>query len=256
MTTTGHRPTLDLIRPGIGYDHADNFPGWDAAPDYLTEVITTNNSTSVLEVGSGAEPTLTSEQFAALPVGRYTTNDIDAEELKKAPAEFDALHADLAARDCGVAPQSYDLVFSRMVNEHIHDGETYHKNIYDILQPGGLSVHCFATLYNAPMLVNKLTPHWFSEALVKTFHPRIKENQGIFPAHYSWSRGPTPKMVDRFEAIGYEIERYTGYFGHFYYRTKLGPLHRLEMRKTDWLLDHPTPAMCAYGVIELRKPSA
>lgn len=250
------QPSVGFDRKGIEFAHAIEFPGWDLAPEYLAHVLATNDVNDVLEVGSGAEPTVAASDLPSLDLQSYVTNDIDAAELEKAPQGFDTLHADLTASPNPLAPNSFDLIFSRMVNEHVKDGEQYHRNLYDALRPGGLAVHCYATLYALPMLVNKVTPHWLSERLVNFFHPRLKANQGVFPAHYSWSRGPTDKMVADLGSIGYDIERFTGYFGHYYYAAKLGPLHTAEMLKTQALVKRPNAHLCAYGVLELRKPAA
>lgn len=115
-----------------------------------------------------------------------------------------------------------DMVFSRMVNEHIKDGLRYHRNISDLLRSGGIAIHCFSTLYAMPFVVNSFMPMGLTSRLLEFFNPRDNpEEHGKFPAYYSWSRGPTKKMILGFQELRYDVLQYDGYFGHRYYSTRL-----------------------------------
>jgi SAM-dependent methyltransferase len=150
---------------------------------------------------------------------------------------------------------TFDLVFSRMVNEHVSDGQRYYRNIYNMLRPGGVTAHCFSTLYALPFLVNRLVPERLASCLLDVFNPRNRYQQDKFPAHYSWSRGPSGRMRRRLMALGYEIVEYRGYFGHPYYNQPLmKPVRALEEAKAAWLCRHPIPALTSYAVVILRKP--
>ena len=181
----------------------------------------------------------------------YTTSDVDEKELIKADNIYRKLVLDLSLNNI-VLNEKYDLVFSRMVGEHISDGEVFHKNIYKLLNPGGLSVHCFSTLYAFPFLLNRLMPESLSDILLRQFAPRDEEKHGKFKAYYSWSRGPSKKMIERFRKIGFEIIEYNGYFGHNYYG-KISPLHKLEQLKANWLVKHPISFLTSYACIVLKK---
>ena len=64
----------------------------------------------------------------------YTTNDLSAEELEKAPKEFATWQADLCNEETVKNhSKKYDLIFSRMVNEHVKDGKQYYKNIFEYI---------------------------------------------------------------------------------------------------------------------------
>jgi 2-polyprenyl-3-methyl-5-hydroxy-6-metoxy-1,4-benzoquinol methylase len=151
--------------------------------------------------------------------------------------------------------KKYDLIFSRMTGEHIRDAEIVHKNIYQMINPGGYSVHCFSTLYSLPFLINKLTPDFLSDFLLKIFAPRDEHKHGKFKAYYNWSQGPTKKMINRFKEIGFEIVQYSGYFGHYYYK-KIPILRNLEAAKSKLLLKHPNPYLTSYALLVLRRPYA
>ncbi len=239
--------------PIIEFHHWDEFPWRGDARQRLIELIRQHKCTDILEVGSGANPTLTTDDLSELAV-RYVTNDESAEELEKAPAGFETLCHDLSEEPISDG-QSFDLIFSKMVNEHVKDGENYYRNIFDALRPGGLTVHLFSTLYAFPYVVNSYAPDVLSDKLLGFFHPwNEDEHHHKFRAYYSWSRGPSSKAIRGFEELGYEVLEYHGYFGHGYYANRLKPLDKIEQAKSRVLAKFPVPQLTAYGQVVLRKP--
>jgi 2-polyprenyl-3-methyl-5-hydroxy-6-metoxy-1,4-benzoquinol methylase len=238
----------------IRYFTFEEFPGWLEGPALLNSLIERFSPKVVLEIGSGANPTMSIADVARWNV-QYITSDIDEAELKKADPVYQTRCVDFSE---GELPEDLighcDLVFSRMVNEHVRDGKRYHTNIFRMLAPGGVAVHAFSTLYTLPFLANYLMPTGLSARLLQYFAPRDTHQYEKFPAHYSWSRGPTGLALARFRDIGYEIVSYDGYFGHGYYRRRSAFLHNLEMLKTRLLLRAKLPIFCAYAVVVLRKP--
>jgi len=236
----------------ISYQHVREFPGWAQAPDFLRQLIADYKPRVLLEIGSGANPTLDVETARKAGL-RYITSDSNQAELAKAPAGLEARLLNLESRQ---PPYDLlgrcDIVFSRMVNEHVSDGKRYHKNILQLLAPAGVAVHCFSTLYALPFMVNALLSGAASERLLDFATGRRHHSK--FPAHYSWSRGPTARMLKRFEDIGYDVITYRGYFGHWYY-SRLKPLHHLEFWKTRALLAFPNPLLCSYALVVLRAGS-
>ena len=240
--------------PLIRYQTVDAFPGWERAEDLLKQAIERLNPKTVLEIGSGANPTLSINDVSRYRV-RYITSDRDNAELGKADPCYEACCVDM---EIGPIPQdlldSCDIVFSRMVNEHVRDGLRYHRNIYSILAPGGVAIHAFSTLYTLPFLANYLMPSRIGEILFNFFGPRDRHQHDKFRAYYSWSRGPTRNAVGRFQRLGYEVVCYDGFFGHLYYRSRIPLLHRLERAKTRVLLTFKMPLFCSYAMVVLRKP--
>lgn len=238
----------------IKYQHTSAFPGWQKAPDLLINLIQTYAPKKLLEIGSGANPTLSPEKVSELGIN-YTTNDLSSLELAKAPSIYSKWEANLCAVDIAQThPERYGLIFSRMVNEHIKDGKTYYKNLYDLLEPGGVTAHCFSTLYTLPFVVNRLLPETLTDKLLHIFSPRADRFQHEkFPAYYSWSRGPSKRAISRFKSLGFEVVEYVGYFGHGYYRKKLPFLDRLEQKKAKWLVENPNPNFTSYSYVILRK---
>ncbi|WKW12435.1 methyltransferase domain-containing protein [Pseudogemmatithrix spongiicola] len=239
--------------PTITYSAWEQFPGWSGAPDWIAALVRRHAARHVLEIGAGANPTLPLDRLADLGIAQYTTNDVSADELAKAPPGYETLCADFTDPALVLARQ-YDFICSRMVNEHVRDGETYFRNIYRALTPGGVTAHAFSTLYALPFLANRLMPEAVSSALLNLFAPRDRHQHDKFRAYYSWSRGPTVRQIRRFERLGFEVLEYRGFFGHRYYEHRLAPLHRAELAKERWLLRHPIPQLTAYATVVLRRP--
>ncbi|MES2393213.1 MAG: methyltransferase domain-containing protein [Acidobacteriota bacterium] len=237
----------------VEYKSFEVFPGWAAAPEFFANIFQQHNCTRVLEVGSGCRPTFSPDAVRSAGLS-YVTSDRDPRELERTDPIFERRVLDLSSGDLDPASiDEFDCVFSRMVGEHVRDGGQHHRNIYRMLAPGGISAHCFSTLYAVPFIINRLLPDTLTGPLLEIFGPR-GEGQGKFPAYYSWSRGPSPAMIRRFQQIGFEVLNYTGYFGHGYYRLRLGLLEPLEVAKAAFLVRHPAPLLCSYATLILRKP--
>jgi SAM-dependent methyltransferase len=237
----------------IRYQSVEDFVGWSNGPAFLRSLVEKYKWKDILEVGSGANPTLDPEYVHAHKL-RYVTSDLSEEELEKADPEFERLVIDVSAEIDTALYGSYDCVFSRMVGEHIRDGAQYHKNIFKVLRPGGLAVHCMSCLGTLPFVMNRMLPDGLTDLLLRFFAPRPKEKHGKFKAYYSWASGPSKNMIERFKSVGFEIVEYIGCFGHLYYQNRAPLLHRLEKYKTMRLLQHPVPQLCSYATLILRKP--
>ena len=227
---------------------------WCKANEFLRQNIEKYKPKTILEIGSGANPTLESCQLSEYGI-EYTTNDIDPIELEKANECYETLLCDFSASSLpNELHGKYDLIFSRMVNEHIKDGNAYYKNIHSALKPNGITIHCFSTLYATPFVVNRYTPDFFGDFLLKVFAPRNDPNHGKFKAYYSWSKGPTDKMYKNFSALGFSVEEYVGFYGHNYYKKRLPFLDALELAKSKFLKDHwNNPYLTSYAYVILKK---
>jgi SAM-dependent methyltransferase len=244
-----------MARPGanVRYDTVQSFAGWHGAGPAIERVIAEYGCRNVLEIGSGANPTLSVESVRRLGL-TYTTNDISEAELGKADSAYARLRHDFSETHPPLELHgSFDLVFSRMVNEHVRDGARYYRNIAAVLAPGGITTHWFSTLYALPFVGNRLMPEFVADRILDVLAPRDRSDHGKFKAYYSWGRGPTRKMLARLDALGFDVIEYTGYFGHTYYRRRLPLLDYLERRKAAWLAKHPNPFLTSYARVVLRK---
>ena len=215
----------------------------------------------VCDIGGGARPLLSVEEVLSYGI-EYTVLDISPEELEKASGSLRRVLCDLQedldhAADFESAASvplrgQFDVVFSSTVAEHIGDPRAFHKNIFEMLRPGGYALHLFPTLPTVPFVLNKILPESLSSLLNK-LSPVKRQESDKFPAYYRWCVGPTPRAIRRLEELGWEIIEYKGYFGHTYYR-RFPPLFRLHEWKTVLLEGHPVPGLTNYALVWLRKP--
>lgn len=206
---------------------------------------------AVCEIGAGANPLLSRDERDRLGIA-YTLVDIDAGELAKAPDDVCKIELDITSSPL---PRSFDLVVSMHLAEHVRDPKSMHRNVRSMLQPGGVAIHFFPTLYAAPFMINRVIPEKLAERMLLRLQPyRASEgNRGKFPAYYRWCRGPTSRQLRRVLSIGFEVDEYIASFGHAYYR-HFPALQRLEDIKTQCLLRRPVPLLTSYAIIVLRRP--
>lgn len=224
---------------------------WFGYPDLVRRLIVSQGAKRVADIGGGANPVLDPAYIAEHGI-KYTMVDIDPGELAKAPDCYDKLQGDVTSPDCG-ADNAYDLVFSAMLAEHVQSGEALHRNLFRILAPGGVAVHYFPTLFCPPFIANYHLPERLASKLLYAFNPRNRFQNGKFPAHYSWCRGPSRAQLARLERIGFEVEMYRGFFGHIYYR-KIPVLREISGAIANFLLKHPVPQLTSFAWVQLRKP--
>lgn len=205
----------------------------------------------VCELGGGANPLLPLS-FIRQHGLDYSVVDVSAQELAKAPPEYNKVQADVTSADFSL--RSYDLVLSQALAEHVREPKKFHANVLAMLKPGGRALHLFPTLYGTPFVLNLLFPERLTERLLLYLQP-FREPEGAhgkFPAYYRWCRGPTRRQIRRLEQVGFEVEAYLGYFGHGYY-DRVPPLVPVEQRVTSLLLRSPVPALTTYAVVALRR---
>lgn len=227
---------------------------WRGYEDLLLDLGRRTGAEAVAELGGGANPLLADDRTWSFVQDRVVI-DISVDELAKASSSVRTRVADLCKPVSG-DKAVYDLVFSKMLCEHIEDARTFHQNCFDLLRPGGRSVHFFPTLHAAPFVLNRMIPEELARSVLRKVQPhRISDpKQEKFPAYYRWCTGPTPRASRRFESIGFEIEAWHATFGHTYYR-RIPPLHRVELAKSRFLLHHPRPSLTSFAIVVLRKPA-
>lgn len=212
--------------------------------------IESRGATRICDIGGGANPALTPEFVAAHELD-YSVLDISADELAKAPTGFHKLQADLASPSFQ-APGRFDVVFSVTVCEHIPDPPTFHRNVRTLLEPGGLAIHCFSTLYSLPFVLNRLLPESVSRRLLERVSPSRQSGgvHGKFPALYRWCRGPSPRQIARLESAGFDLVEYVGLFGHEYFKA-VRVVDGIEQAAASWLVAHPVPWLTSYARVAL-----
>ncbi|MBX3048631.1 MAG: class I SAM-dependent methyltransferase [Anaerolineales bacterium] len=224
---------------------------WEEYPGYIQDLVCASEAKKICDIGGGANPLLDIE-FVVSRELEYTVLDISKEELDKADRRYNKLCKDIQEEPF-LSKEKYDLVISRMVAEHVRSGHTFHKNVFSILNSGGLAVHFFPTLWALPFLVNKLLPDDFSSVLLNLFAPRNRIQNAKFPAYYDLCFGPTSKMLKEFSALDYEVVEFCGYFGNNYWR-RVPILNSAHQAFSRFLFRFPNPHLTSYSRVTLRKP--
>lgn len=239
----------------IRYAYGDE--AWENSTAHLENLIITRKLRRILEVGGGANPTV-SLDFIAQHQLEYTVLDISEVELAKAPEGYLKILADITSPTLNLELSGqYDFIFSKMLAEHVRNAEMFYRNIFRLLSDGGTTFHFFPTLYALPFVLNLIIPERLGYSLVLFFQGKYRKNEGNlgkFPAYYSWCRGPTPGQLRRFEQIGFEIDEYIGFFGHDSYYARVPWLRRISSNISKWLVNHPTPWLTSFVYMTLVKP--
>lgn len=230
--------------------YMDSGKEWNDYPEFVQNIVREFGARTICDVGGGANPVLPL-QFINENQLDCTVLDISIDELEKAPSGYKKLVQDIEAENFGLSEQ-FDFVITKMMAEHISNGERFHKNIYSMLKPGGVAVHYFPTLFALPFLVNKITPEWLSSLLLDIFLPRDRYRLGKFPAYYSWCYGPTRPMLTMLSELGYEILEYRCFFGNIYYQ-RIPIIRDLHKHYSNYLTKHPNPYFTSFAQVILRK---
>jgi SAM-dependent methyltransferase len=245
---------VDVVTHTAGQvNYKDMTELWQSFPGMVLELARRHDVSDVAELGGGANPQVGDADKWGF-VNHRVVIDISANELAKATSDVETRVADLC-QPIATGHDSYDLVFSTLLCEHLSDPRTFHENCFNLLRPGGLSIHFFPTLFAFPFVVNKLIPERLAHSVLSKIHrERIEHgSHDKFPAYYRWTTGPTQRAMKRFESIGFEVMEFRASFGHLYYSI-IPPLNAIEAAKSRFLLRHPAPALTSYATVVLRKP--
>jgi 2-polyprenyl-6-hydroxyphenyl methylase/3-demethylubiquinone-9 3-methyltransferase len=200
----------------------------------------------VLDVGSGAEPTIPP---AERPEGtRYVGLDISRHELDRAPAGSydDTVVADLTRTVSGLE-EGFDLVVSFQVLEHVRPLGEALENMRRYLRPGGGMVSRLSGGRSVPALLNRAIPHpaaiWLEQSL------RGRDPESVFPAHYDRC---TYSALRELLAPWSEARVIPQHTGALYFKF-LRPLQALYLGYEEWALRADRQDVAVYYVISARR---
>lgn len=240
-------------RPSIEFFDAARHDAYSDFRATLRRVID-GGARRVCDVGGGANPTFSLDEVRARSL-TYTLLDISQAELDKAPDGYEKVRADIGSASFTL-DGDFDLVMSQQLAEHVRDGERFHRNVFRLLRPGGRAVHYFPTLFSLPLVVNRVLPEALLQRGIELVWPhRAAEGRHArFPAWYSWCLGPGDVQLRRFASLGYEVERYAGFFGHSYYNG-VAPLRDLHRWLSTRMAERPVWWLTSGAVVVLRRPT-
>jgi SAM-dependent methyltransferase len=187
----------------------------DGYDDVLRGIVSHYPGGDILELGGGRRPSF---KISDLPVqlNSYTVNDVSQAELDVAPPEYRKACFDVSG-DVSNFRGMYDVVFSRFLAEHVRDGEALHRNVHQVLKPGGVAFHLIPTLWASPFILNRMLPEAAGRKILGAFFPIRKSVSPKFPAYYSRCKGDTAGMRKMFGEIGYSKVDIRQFYGHYYY---------------------------------------
>lgn len=191
---------------------------WDTAMlgygERLKALVSDYPDASILELGAGRYPSF---RISDMPqsIRSYTVNDISENELSLLPQGYAKACFDVSG-DAAQFNDTYDVVFSRFLAEHVPDGLAMHRNVFSVLRQGGTAFHLIPTLYALPFVINKYLPEKLTHRLLETLSPR-RAISPKFPAYYSACYGNPRRMERLLRGIGYRRVEVQPFYGHFYY---------------------------------------
>lgn len=227
---------------------------WDNYRPTIEHFVREWGLTRLVEIGGGRDPLFTPEEAQALGI-ELTVNDISEEELRHAPAAFAKacfdISGDLAAS--GAKLGSYDLIFSRMVFEHVKDVRKAWSNVAALLAPGGVGIAFIPTLYALPYVANMMIPEAVSQRIVKMLYPhRTDSEDPKFPAHYDWAFSSERKMRPMLEEAGFSDAHIVPFYGHEYF-TRIPVVRELDAMLTRVAIRRDWRALTSYAYIVARR---
>lgn len=168
-------------------EHRSSDWAWDHYKSTIQNLISVRNARTILEIGGGRWPLLAGDEITSRGV-RYIVNDISESELALAPPYVEKACFDISRKapfDDEHLVGKVDVMFSKMVFEHVSDAQQAYKNIHRLLSPGGVCLNFHPVLYSLPFLVNWMLPEQLSSRLLQLFFPyRGPDKVPKHPAKY------------------------------------------------------------------------
>jgi SAM-dependent methyltransferase len=227
---------------------------WDNYENVVRGLARIFHAHRLLEVGGGRDPLFKADELKALGI-EMTVNDISQAELDVLPDSYHKACFDVAGDISAVAHlrDCFDLAFSRMVFEHVVDGQRAWSNLYQLLAPGGVALAFIPTLYALPFVINRLLPDDVAAKIVKLIYPhRTDDEDPVFPARYSWTYASDRKMKPMLRSIGYREVVILPFYGHGYF-DRFPVIRNIHARFTTLAQKHDWRTVASYAYIAARK---
>lgn len=252
QSTVADRPSLAQAFAALGVEEDCEW----ALANYkraVTELCKLLAARRLIEIGGGRDPLFARSEIENLGV-EMTVNDISPGELAVLPAGYRTACFDVAGDISSVAHlrNGFDFAFSRMVFEHVADGQQAWKNLYELLAPGGVGLIYIPTLYALPFVANRLLPDRLAAQIVKTIYKnRTDDEDPVFPARYSWcfTDARLSKMLG---AVGYREILVQPFYGHGYYKP-VPVIHKLQTWFSEIARRHDWRVFTSFAYIAVRK---
>lgn len=213
--------TADVLHivSSLGYPTDWNW-AWDNYKPTIVALSKARGLKRHLEIGGGRDPLFLPDEVTAHGF-QVTLNDISARELELAPDAYPKALCDIASPEAPsiLGAGRYDLVYCRMVMEHVPNVEAMWRNINGVLAPGGVALSFFPTLYAPPYVLNRIVPERISRWLLETVFPDRKEHgdNPKFPAYYDYCFSEERKFVPMLKKAGFSEAVVLPFWGYSYF---------------------------------------
>jgi len=219
----------------------------DSGANFFSELVAARvrPADHVLEIGAGSGQGRQQSFELRGKVARYTGIDPDPRVLSNPFLDESRIaRADSLPFD----RESFDVVFHTFVAEHFESPLACNREIARVLKRGGLLLFQTPSRYYYPMLVARITPHWFHEFYVGRFGSRRAKNE-IFPTYYRLNDGKcvTAQLQDcGFECTVRHISTPPGYL-------RFSSASFLAGVLIERTLERAFPALRARLIVEAKK---
>ncbi|MGL5362222.1 MAG: class I SAM-dependent methyltransferase [Bosea sp. (in: a-proteobacteria)] len=229
--------------------------GWEHYESTILALSRQFGLTRFCEIGGGRNPLFQPGQADRMGF-EMTVNDIAASELALAPKGVRTACFDIAGdmSEVDATPGRYDMMFSRMVFEHVHDVPRAWANIHSLLAPGGVALAFFPTLWAPVFALNHALPEKASRAILHALFPvrRDDGNCPKFPAFYDSCRGDPRIMTPMLNKAGFSDVHLQPFWGHRYFDRMPG-LKQMDYAANALAAKINWPLVTTYAFVLVRK---
>lgn len=148
---------------------------------FVNESISDRDFCSVLEVGGIDRPLLKRSS-------KFMYDGLDIEHKPQCENIYDNFHVQSIETPI---KKKYDLIISITLLEHVKDNDASFEQMFNALNPGGLSIHYFPSKHHPYSILLRLVGPKLQRVLIKTFRPWAVDVTG-YPAYFN---NCSPKQI-------------------------------------------------------------
>jgi len=185
---------------------------------------------NVLEIGAGSGRGDQHHFNLKGRVAKYVGIDLDERVLEN-PHLDEAKIGDAA--DLPFEDETFDFIFHVMVAEHLQNPKAALAESARVLKQGGCLIFKTPSKWYYPMLLARMTPHWFHEFYINRFASG-RQSKDVFPTVYKLNDRTSVKKLCRNVGLNTEIDFWhspPGYLRFHHLAFKLGVAYERSIER-------------------------